>query len=310
MKKYNFNLKNRVVLITGASRGIGYELAKCFLSVDANVIICSSKLQNLKKSYKKLKKLVKKKQKLIYKKTDISSEKEIDSLVKFSINNFGHIDVLINNAGIYGPIGTIDKVNWNEWKKTIKVNLFGSIYLCKKILPYFKKKKYGKIIQLSGGGAASPLPNVNAYAVSKVGIVRFVENLAQEVKKFNIDVNAVAPGAINTDMLDELLKAGKKKIGNYYYQKALMQKKMGGSSYEHVNKLILFLASSYSNGISGRLISAIWDDWKILPKYKKKLLSSDIFTLRRITPKDRGFKWGLSSNNSIYDKSLIPNIKK
>ena len=68
MKKYNFNLKNRVVLITGASRGIGYELAKCFLSVDANVIICSSKLQNLKKSYKKLKKLVKKKQKLIYKK--------------------------------------------------------------------------------------------------------------------------------------------------------------------------------------------------------------------------------------------------
>ena len=84
-------------------------------------------------------------------------------------------------------------------------------------MPHFKKRNIGKIIQLSGGGAAAPLPRISGYAVSKVGIVRFIENLSEEVKDYQIDINSVAPGAINTKMLNEVLEAGPKKIGNYAY---------------------------------------------------------------------------------------------
>lgn len=305
-RKYNYNFNNKVAIITGASRGIGFEIAKSFLKHGSNLVICSSNLKRIKNSFKKLKKIKKNKQKIFYLRIDVSSQKQVKKLINFTIKKFKKIDILVNNAGIYGPKGFIEKVNWKHWIKTIQVNLFGSILLCREAIPYFKKCNKGKIIQLSGGGAAAPLPRISGYAVSKVGIVRFMENLSEELKDYNIDVNSVAPGTINTDMLSEILKAGPKKIGKYAYKKALKQKKLGGSSYEDACNLILFLGSNYSDGIKGKLISAIWDDWKNWPNYKSFLVKSDLFTLRRITSQDRGVKWGQSKTKSIYDRSLVP----
>ena len=302
--KYNFN--GKVTIVTGASRGIGFEVAKNFLKFGSNLVICSSNLKRIRSSFKKLKKIKKNEQKIFYLKTDVSSQKQVKKLINFTIKKFKKIDILVNNAGIYGPKGFIEKVNWEHWVKTIKINLFGSILLCKEIIPYFKKFNKGKIIQLSGGGAAAPLPRVSGYAVSKVGIVRFIENLSEELKDYNIDVNSVAPGTINTNMLSEILNAGPKKIGHYAYKKALKQKKLGGSSYEDACNLILFLGSKYSDGIRGKLISAIWDDWKNWSSHKSLLAKNDLFTLRRITSRDRGVKWGQKKKKSIYDRSLVP----
>ena len=303
---YDYNFKDKVVLITGASKGLGYQIAKSYLKFGANLMICSSNSNNIKKSYIKLKKIKKKNQKIFYLAIDVSSPKQVKKLVTFTIKKFKKIDILINNAGIYGPKGYIEKINWDDWVKTIKINLFGSILLCKAVIPYFKKNNKGKIIQLSGGGAASPLPLISGYAVSKVGIVRFVENLSEEVKKYNIDINAVAPGTLNTNMLEEVLRAGPKKVGKKLYNKSLKQKKLGGSSFKTACDLILFLGSKYSDGIKGKLVSALWDDWRNWPKYKKILQNSDLYTLRRITAKDRGFNWGQSPTKSIYDLSLAP----
>ena len=150
----------------------------------------------------------------------------------------------------------------------------------------------GKIIQLSGGGAASPLPLISSYAVSKAAIVRFVENLSEEVKNYNIDINAIAPGPLNTGMLKEVLKAGPQKVGKEFYKKSLKQKETGGTPFSKVCELILFLGSKYSDGIRGKLISALWDDWKNWVNYKQLLQNSDAYTLRRIVGKDRGFEWG------------------
>ena len=303
---FNYNFRNKVVLITGASQGLGFEIAKSYLINGANLVICSSKLKRIKEAYLKLKKIKKKDQKLLYLKIDVSSSKQVKNLINFSIKKFKKIDILVNNAGIYGPKGLIEEINWKDWIKTIEVNLFGSILLCKEIIPHFKKRNKGKIIQLSGGGAASPLPRISGYAVSKAGIVRFIENLSEETKDYNIDINAVAPGAINTGMLEEVLSEGPKKIGNYYYQKALKQKNLGGSSFKSACDLILFLGSRFSDGIKGKLISALWDDWKKWPKYKKVLQKSDAYTLRRVTGKDRNLNLGNSQIKSIYDISLAP----
>ena len=306
IKDLKFNFKNKVAIVTGASAGLGFEISKYFLKYGASLIICSSNSKNIRKAFNKLKKIIKNNQKIFYKTTDVSSSKQIKDLIKFSFKKFRKIDILVNNAGIYGPKGNIEKVNWSDWVKTIEVNLFGSVLLCKSLIPHFKKNKKGKIIQLSGGGAASPVPNISGYAVSKAGIVRFVENLSSELKGFNIDINEVAPGAVNTNMLNEVLKAGPKKIGSYYYKKALIQKKEGGSPIKEACDLVLFLASKYSNGINGKLLSALWDDWKNLPSHKDILKKSDIFSIRRITAKDRGFLWGQTLNKSNYDRSLAP----
>ena len=288
----NYNLKQKSVIITGASKGLGFEIAKKFVKSGANVMICSRNLNEIKKSYNKLNLIKKNNQKIIYSTTDISSYHQVKILVRKTLNKFKKIDILVNNAGVYGPKGNIENIDWNEWEKTIKINLLGSIMLCREIIPHFKKNNKGKIIQLSGGGASSPLPSISGYAVSKAGIVRFVENLSEEIKKFNIDINAVAPGPLNTGMLEEILKAGPNKVGKNFYNKSLIQKRTGGTPFNIVCELILFLASKESDGITGKLISALWDNWKNWPNYKKKLRDTDLYTLRRITGKDRGLNWG------------------
>ena len=290
--KFDYNLTNQVVLVTGASKGLGYEVAKYFLKFGSNLMICSRNYTEIKKAYEKLSKIKKKNQKIFYSVTDVSSFDQVKKLIKTTIKKFKKIDVLINNAGIYGPKGYIEKVSWNEWVKTMQINLFGSVLLCRAVIPYFKKKNKGKIIQLSVGGAASSLPLISSYAVSKAAVVRFVENLSEELKNYNIDINAVAPGPLNTGMLEEVLKAGPKKVGKVFYNKSLKQKETGGTPFGKACELILFLGSKYSDGIRGKLISALWDDWKNWINYKQLLQNSDAYTLRRIVGKERGFEWG------------------
>ena len=164
--------------------------------------------------------------------------------------------------------------------------------MARAVVPIMKNQRKGKIIQLSGGGATNPMPRVSAYAVSKAAIVRFAETLALEVQEFSIDVNAIAPGALNTQMLEEVLIAGPDKVGQAFFDRALQQKETGGAGLVTGAALAVFLASEKSNGITGKLISAIWDDWEKWPDHLDDLVKSDAYTLRRITGRDRCLNWG------------------
>jgi len=285
-------LANKVAIITGASEGLGFEIAKKFILEGANITICSRNKRNLKLAKESLIKILHSNQKILIIPADVSKQSDVKKIINLTIKKFGKCNILVNNAGIYGPKGKIENINWKDWKKTIEINLFGSILMCRHLIKYFKKKKYGKIIQLSGGGATNPLPNLSAYATSKAAIVRFMETLALEVRNFNIDINSIAPGALNTKMLDEVISSGPNKVGVDFYKRALKQKKTGGTSLNYGSELAVFLASSESDGISGRLISAVWDNWKEWPKHINKLSNSDVYTLRRIIGRDRGFSWG------------------
>jgi len=164
--------------------------------------------------------------------------------------------------------------------------------MCRAAVPHFKAQKYGKIIQLSGGGATNPLPRISAYAASKAAIVRFAETLAEEVRDDHIDVNSIAPGPLNTRLLDEVIAAGPEKVGRDFYQRSLMQKSKGGAPLEKGTGLAVFLASSESDGITGKLLSAVWDPWDEFGGHLEELCRTDVYTLRRIVPKDRGLTWG------------------
>jgi 3-oxoacyl-[acyl-carrier protein] reductase len=223
---------------------------------------------------------------------DVSLVTDVEAIKRKALSVFPrHIDILVNNAGIYGPIGTVEDVDWDEWVLTVQVNLFGTVSLCRAIIPIMRQQGYGKIINLSGGGATSPLPRISAYAASKAAVVRFTETIAAELRGTGIDVNAIAPGALNTRLLDQVLEAGPEKVGQDLYERSERQKKDGGVPLEIPAQLAVFLGSSESDGITGRLISAVWDDWRSLPGRLDQLTDSDVYTLRRIVPGDRGLDW-------------------
>lgn len=278
-------LEGRSAIITGANQGFGLAVARAFVREGANVLICARDKARLKAAREDLGKQV------IAEAGDVSREDHVERIVKRAISEFGPLQILINNAGVYGPKGTIDEIEWTEWVRTVEVNLYGSVLMCRGVVPHMRAQRYGKIVQLSGGGATNPLPRLSAYAASKAAVVRFAETLAEELREFHVDVNSVAPGSLNTRLLDEVLEAGAEKVGRDFYERAVKQKADGGVPLERGAELCVFLASAASDGITGKLLSAIWDSWEELPRHADDL-SGDLYTLRRIVPKDRGLKWG------------------
>lgn len=281
-----------MAVITGANQGLGKEITKKYVNAGADVMLCARNFDLLAETKQEIHPMLCENQKVFIKKCDVSNEDQVKALVDEVFDKLGGCHILVNNAGIYGPKGTIEDQNWSEWKKTLEINVYGSVMMCRSLIPHFKKQKYGKIIQLSGGGATNPLPNISAYAVSKTAIIRFIETLAEEVHNFGIDVNAIAPGPLNTGMLQEVLDSGPKTVGKEFYKKALKQKRNGGVPLSTGANLALFLASSASDGITGKLISAVWDKWGDWPDHLNELKNSDAYTLRRITGRDRDFDWG------------------
>ena len=285
-------LSGKVAIITGANQGFGLEIARKYVLAGADVMLCARNAAMLQEAQADLKKLAAAGQTVLAKAGDVSAEADVQALLSETLTKLGGCHILVNNAGIYGPKGEIEAVDWSEWMKTIEINVYGSILMCRAILPHFKAQGYGKVIQLSGGGATNPMPRISAYAVSKAAIVRFAETLAEEVRGTGIDVNAIAPGALNTRMLDEILEAGPEKVGEAFYERSLKQKESGGSPLGRGADLALFLASAASDGITGKLISAVWDDWEHWPEHLDDLSASDVYTLRRIAGRDRNFTWG------------------
>lgn len=284
-------LKNLNALITGGSQGLGKAIAEHFLREGANIVLCARSEKELSATRDEL--VGKFPAQKIYSKTcDVANEAQVNALVAFALEKLGSLDALVLNAGIYGPMGPTESVSLDEWRRAIDINLFGVLLPCRAAIPNFKKAGRGKIVILSGGGATNPLPNISSYAASKAAVVRLGETLAEELKPFHVDVNMIAPGALATRLVDEVLAAGPEKVGAAFFEKNKGWKEKGAVPLELGASLAVYLASAESDGITGKLISAQWDPWKDLQKHRDELAKSDIYCLRRIVPEDRGKKWG------------------
>jgi 3-oxoacyl-[acyl-carrier protein] reductase len=273
-------LEGKTVLITGAGRGIGRVIAFKCSSEGAKVVLVARTESELKETADQISRIGGESHLFV---CDIASADNVNDAVAFARKACGPIHVLINNAGVQPPIGSFADCDISEWKKNIQVNLFGIVHMTGSVLPDMVVRKKGKIINLAGGGATSARPNFSAYAVSKTAIVRLTETLAAELKEFNIDVNAISPGAVNTKMLDEVLQAGQL-VGKEAID-AERRKEAGGDDPQLAADLVSFLASDSSDGITGKLISARWDPWKE-DSFQMRLRSDkDFATLRRIDDK-------------------------
>jgi NAD(P)-dependent dehydrogenase (short-subunit alcohol dehydrogenase family) len=285
-------LQGRAAIITGANQGLGKTIAEHFVRAGASVLLTARNEELLHQVADELRRqTVASGQQVLGMRGDVARRESCAEVVRCATERLPNLCILVNNAGVYGPMGRIEDVDWDAWVQAMEINLFGTVLMCREMIPHLRRQRYGKIINLSGGGATAPLPNISAYAASKVAVVRLTETFAEELREDRVDVNVIAPGALNTRLLEEVLAAGPDRVGQAFYERSLRQRDEGGAPLDRGAELAVFLASAASDGISGRLLSAVWDDWESLPEKRDTLSRTDVFTLRRIVPEDRREKW-------------------
>lgn len=281
-------------IITGASQGLGRVILEEFLREGAYAAFCGRSADAVIKTEEDLNACYPGKVRGF--KCDVGLDADVSTFAEEVLDWLGSVDVLVNNAGVLGPLGPAADVSWVEWEETLNINLLGTVRMCRALVPTMQTAGRGKIINLSGGGATNGRPYFSAYATSKAAVVRFTETLAMELVGRGIAVNAIAPGLLKTRMMEQLFQAGEELVGEKDFKDARRCSDTGGTPLDLGARLCVFLASQASNGITGKLISAPWDPWEDLPNHLEDLQKTDVYTLRRITPKDRGMTWDPKAN--------------
>lgn len=272
------------LVITGTSTGIGFALAEQLMGQGHEVwgIARSDQQARTAATGGRFQSTV----------ADVGEWPQMEAAASAVEAKWGRIDGVIACAGIQGEVGPAMTVDPLKWSATVRANLDGTFYTLRAFHRLLQRQTArAKIICFSGGGATKPRLNFSAYGVAKTGVVRLVETLAEEWKQTPIDINAIAPGAINTRLTDEVLALGPDVAGKAEYEAAQKQKQTGGASLGRALGLVEFLLSERSDGITGRLIAAPWDPWESLNTHRDALASSDVYTLRRIVPEERGMAW-------------------
>lgn len=222
---------------------------------------------------------------------DVSDWEQIERAVQAVAAATSQLDGLVTCAGLQGELGPALSADPRKWSATVRANLDGTYFAIRGFAPLLARARRAKVVCLSGGGATKARPNFSAYGAAKTAIVRLVENIAEETRGQPFDINAIAPGAINTRLTDEVIRLGPGVVGQAEYDTAVKQKATGGASLDRALDLIEYLLSEKSDGITGRLLAAPWDPWPTLAAHLAALAKSDIYTLRRILPEERGQKF-------------------
>lgn len=250
------NRSGKIVCITGASGGIGSAIVEAFNKEGANLILICHRSDRtvvvMKKQYPRA----------LFFVGDIGDAKFVKRVVRVAIAKKKKIDILVNAAAMLGPVDELQKTDVRLWQKTIQTNLVGSYLLMHEILPGMIRRRRGKIILFAGGGAAYSYPRFSAYGVSKAALVRLAEIVADEMAPYNIQANIIAPGAVETKLLEQVKRAG--------------GEARTVTTVDLPVALVLFLASRDADHITGRFIHAK-DDYRSF-----RDLGPDAYKLRRV----------------------------
>jgi len=266
------------IVITGTSHGIGRALAERLVKKRHDVWGLARTLQNSSSqeagSFKG-------------RLCDVSDWDQIASAASEIAAAWSHVDALITCAAIQGEVGRTLSVDPLKWSAAFQVNLLGTFHAVRGFAELLARApRRAKVVCFAGGGATKARPYFSAYGSAKTAVVRLVETIAEEERDRPLDINAVAPGAINTRLTDEVIAFGSSVVGQAEYDAALKQKLNGGASLERALDLVEWLLSADSDGISGKLLSAPWDPWPTLGPQASLLAKSDVYTLRRVLPAD------------------------
>ncbi len=271
-------LSGRVAIVTGGGRGIGEAIALRFAGEGAKLALAARTAAELERVAEACRAVGADCSTHV---VDVSVREQVLELV----SSVGPVDVLVNCAGVYGPIGLLVDNDLDEWEQGLRVNLLGTLYACRAVIPGMVERGRGSIINMSGGGATAPLPNFTLYAVSKAAVVRLTDTLAAELAGTGVRVNAIAPGAIDTRLQDEVLAAGERAGEIFQRMRSMRDSGKGATPVDVPARLAVFLASEASEGLTGRLISAPHDPWQSWDANRiQHIAASSWFTVRRLDP--------------------------
>lgn len=267
------------IAVTGSSTGIGRALVERLLSKTHRVWgLARSSQDELQKRFPGS---------FRASRCDVARWEQVELAAAEIGKEWKNLDALVCCAGIQGEVGRCMETDPRRWSETVRVNLDGTYYAIRALFSLLSQgSRRAKIVCFSGGGATKARAHFTAYGAAKTAVVRLVETIAEEEKERALDINALAPGAINTRLTEEVIALGPEKAGQNEYQAALKQKAGGGASLDRALDCVEWLLSPASDGVSGRLISAPWDPWERLGKDVPELAKADAYTLRRITPED------------------------
>lgn len=282
-------VERKTAIVTGGARGIGLAIARELIYQGANVVICSRHKNQIETSVKELSITGEKALGIV---ADVSLLADCQKLVDYAYSQTGRIDILVNNAGIFGPVGLLETNNPEGWENVLAINILGPVNCCRLVIPYMKKQGAGKIINLAGAGVGGTktIPRFSAYYTTKMAVVGFTECLAAELESYNIQVNAISPGAVASNLTLELLDLPKEDVGKEMYETSQRLKAGESSPPELAANLVAFLISPEADRVTGRLISAKWDDYRSW--VGKKIKSENLYRLRRI------------DNNNFHEKEV------
>lgn len=265
--------KNAVVLITGAGRGIGKRLALGFAKAGFRVGLLGRSQGELDVTKLEIEHAG---GTALRVRADVANYDQVAAGVEKMNSVWGGVHALIANAAVQGPVGPFAENRPGDWNELFSTNVIGVFHSCRAVLPQMIQRRCGKIIVISGTGAATPRANFAAYSATKAAVVRFVESLSEEVRDHNVQINSFFPGQAYTSMTDEILQAGER-AGTAEIGHAEQVRLTGGMPPEKQLQLALFLAGERSNHVTGKLIY-VQDDWKKLEAENGR---PDAFTLRR-----------------------------
>ena len=248
------SLHNKKIIISAGASGIGWATAKVCLSKGAIVYLCDININSLKKTQKH----PLNNKRLFSFECDASDEYEVSDLFDKIIKKTNKIDALINNVGVAGPTGSLEKLSSDDWEKTLKINVISHFYFTKQVIPMLKKNKSGSIINISSGAGIMGFPLRSPYAASKWAVIGVTKTLAMELGKYKIRVNAICPGTIKGDRMVRVIKEKAKflKISKKIIEKDFVSMaSMNCWIYEEdIGKMCSFLISSEGERISGQTI--------------------------------------------------------
>jgi NAD(P)-dependent dehydrogenase (short-subunit alcohol dehydrogenase family) len=239
---------DKVVIVTGAARGLGQEYARQFARRGASVAV-----SDLRDCGETLEIIEQEGARGLATRTDVSSAESTGEMAEAVVKSFGRIDVLVNNAGLYGSLtfAPFDKLDEQEWDATMNVNVKGIWQCCKAVLPAMKTQKSGSIINISSLAATYGMPNGLHYTASKAAVIGATRGLARELGRYKIRVNAVAPNVVNTDATGEVFQDKKDKILEVTLSQQAIRTPL---ETQDIVGTVLFLASDHSKLTTGQTI--------------------------------------------------------